>query len=443
MTIILWGLVAVAVLPQLYLLLIAAFSSMIGGGGPTVETARPAYTSIKEAVTGTGTLTATHQVALTPDVSGEVVELYVKESDPVTQGMLLLKIKPDRYLSALDRQRAHYSKTKVTTERTQLELARAEARYKRERNLFARQKALYENDMLAAADFEEATSRHEEEKSNWEIAKKNIVFSQYDLEGAHASVEEAEENLSLTNVHAPMAGVVTRLTVEVGERVVGTRENSGTDMLTISRLDEISVHIDVNENDINRIQLGAPAFTRVESLLPYVPYVTGQVGKISYLAKKKSSNEELTEFSVRIDIPQSTYKALMEEVPTRHPLRPGLSAAVKIIVEERENVLSVPLSAVVTRPKEKKEREREENPFSSFEEDVMEVIFVHQKGHALQRRVKTGISDFENIEILTGLEADEEVITGPYRLLSRGLTHEQPVSAVPAPPKGAWSRRGD
>ena len=399
-----------------------------------VEVDKPVCRDMMSVVGGLGELKANHQVPVAPDVSGEVTALYVEEGQSVQQGDLLLNIRPDNYSSILDRQRAQYAKAEVSSERSFLELAKAEVRYRQRYNSYQRKKELFEKCMISQAEFERVESEYVEEKNNCEIAEKNVKSSAYELQSATASVREAEENLALTKVYAPMAGIITYLGVQKGERVVGTRDVSGTHLMTISQLDDISAHIDIDESNITRVQVGGTAFVRVGSLLAYVPHVEAEVVKVSYLPKKVGGGGAT--FTVTVDILERAYRMLQEKVPIPYPLRPGVSADVRIVLSEAKNVLSVPYSAVVVRSDraKKKRKKTKGGIFAVQKESGTEVMFLYKDGKAHLTKVETGISDQNYVEILSGLQESDTIITGPYVLLSRTLKDQQVVRLKPNKP---------
>lgn len=403
-----------------------------------VNVGTPTRRNIKEMVEGAGILNATHQVEITPDVSGEIVELYVEKSQHVTEGTLLLRIRPDSYVSILDKQRAQYAKAEVSVKRSLLELNKARVRRKQEHNNFTRQKKIYDSCMLSEAEFDRALSSCKEQKNNYRIAKSNLAATKYELASVYASVRQAEESLALTNIYAPITGIVTYLEVEEGERVVGTMQSRGTSLLTISRLDDISVDVSVNENDIHRVKVGQVAFVRVESLLAYVPHIAARVGQISYLADRKVSQDAPTEFSARIDILAASYASLMEQSPIAYPLRPGISAEVKIVVSEKKNILSVLTAAVIARLNEEVTQDGQSPIFHAYDENIMEAVFIYKDGRAYLRRVETGVADLRYVEIIAGIAPNDTIITGPYELLVKRLQDGQVVrAAMPAAKKNS------
>jgi HlyD family secretion protein len=234
-------------------------------------------------------------------------------------------------------------------------------------------------------------------------------------------VDEAQENLSLTSVFAPMNGIVSKLSVEKGERVVGTSQMAGTEMLRIADLNRMEVRVDVNENDIIRVSQGDTATIDVDAYSHTGREFKGMVTQIANTANDKTSPDAVTEFEVRIRILNESYQDLIEET-ARSPFRPGMTASVEIMTNKKDNRLTVPLAAVTTREPGQEEEEGEKSAQNAnSRKEMMEVVFVNEDGVAKMTKVKTGISDFDNIEILDGVDEGKEVVSGPFLTVSKRL----------------------
>lgn len=419
------------------LIIIAAVAAKSAGiiGQPKeteVELAEVGRHTIVEKVNASGMIQPETEVKISPDVPGEIIELHVQEGDSVTRGELLIKIRPDNFQSALARTQANYNQQRANLSSARSRLAQSEAQYTRAEKDFERSDKLYKQNVISDAEYDQARASYAVAKEELEAAKQNVEASKYMVESAGATVREAQENLNLTSVFAPVSGTVSKLNVEQGERVVGTSQMAGTEMLRIADLGQMEVRVDVNENDIIRVSLGDTAIVDVDSYVHMDRQFKGIVTSIANTANAKASPDAVTEFEVKVRILNSSYEDLVKEKGLITPFRPGMTASVEIITNKAENVLSVPLASVTTRsinergeggPKETGGTELEnENPKTVPQEEVKEVVFINDGGVAKKVPVKTGISDYEYIQILEGLEPGQEVVAGPYLVVSKRLS---------------------
>lgn len=399
----------------------------IGGAKETeVEFATAKKTSIVEKVSASGEIQPEVEVKLSPDVAGEIIELNVQEGDSVEAGKLLVKIRPDNFVSALERSRANLNQQMANLAQSKAALQRSEAQYTQAELNFERQKALYASKAISDADFETAQANFLSAKNDLEAAKQNVVAAEFIIKSSQASVNEAAENLRLTNVNSPVSGIVSSLLVEKGERVVGTQQMAGTEMMTIADLSKMEVRVDVNENDIIRLSLGDTTIIDVDAYSSTGKKFKGIVTSIANTANTKASADAVTEFKVKIRILNSSYEDLVK-AGNRYPFRPGMTASVEILTTSKDNVLSIPLASVTT-------RDNVVDTLAGGTTKVKELVFVHENGKAVQRVVKTGISDYENIEILEGIKEGEEVISGPYFIVSKQLKDGDLVKKMSAAP---------
>jgi HlyD family secretion protein len=378
-----------------------------------VEVQEAKLTTIIEKVSASGIIEPEIEVKLSPDVAGEIIELNVNEGDSVKAGTLLVKIRPDNFISALDRTRANLNQQQANLAQARANLKRAEALFKRAELDFKRNETLYKDNVISTADFERIQAEFASAKNDLDAATQNVLGSEFIVKSAQATVNEAAENLRLTNVYAPVNGIVSKLLVEKGERVVGTQQMAGTEMMRIADLTRMEVRVNVNENDIIRISKGDTALIDVDSYSAKATKFKGVVTSIANSANTKSSPDAVTEFEVKIRILNESYAELVTE-KMKYPFRPGMTATVDIITQKKENVLAIPLSAVTTREKEIIEAK-------DGATKQKELVFVNENGKAKMIEIKTGISDFENIEILEGLKKGDEIISGPYMIVSKQI----------------------
>ncbi len=393
----------------------------IGEGEKTeVNLEKAKKVDITEKVSASGMIQPVLEVKISPEVPGEIIKLLVEEGDAVTEGQLLLELKPDNLESALERARASLNQQRANLADARARLSRSKAQFIRAELEYKRQKNLYTSKAISNADMELAEANYQVAQQDLSSAEQSVKASGYVVESAAATVKEAEQNLRFTIIKAPMTGTVSKLDVEKGERVVGTSQMAGTEMLRIADLNQMEVRVDVNENDIVRVSLGDEVVIDVDAYSYKEVKFKGKVTAIANTANAKASSDAVTEFEVKIKILNESFKGLMEEKGGKSPFRPGMTASVDIITNKKFAVLSVPLGAVTTRAKEdtlKKSKSRKKLK----DEDLREVVFINVNGVATIQDVKTGISDFENIEILSGLSEADEVITGPFLQVSKRL----------------------
>lgn len=392
--------------------------------------------SITEKVSASGQIQPVVEVKLSPEVSGEVIELVVEEGDSVAEGVTLAKIRPDNFISAKNQSEALLNQQKANLLSSRAAFSRSEASFIRAEQDFNRQKRLFDDKVISEADMQLAQQNYDIAKNDLKSAEQAVAAAQFVVKSSQASLSQSQENLRRTTVTAPMSGVVSKLNIEQGETVLGTQQFQGTEIMRIADLNKMEVRVNVNENDIIRVSVGDTAIIDVDSYQD--KEFKGIVTAIANTANDKVSADAVTEFEVRIRILNSSYQDLVD-AGKKYPFRPGMTAFVDIVTNRKNNVLSVPLAAVTTRnPEKEKGRRRrrgaeEENENNSKEkrekelEDIKEVIFVERDGEAKMIEVTTGISDYENIEVLTGIEEGDKVVSGPFLVVSKKLKDGDPV----------------
>ncbi len=396
-----------------------------------VEVSKAEKNTIIEKVSASGQVQPVVEIQLSPEVSGEIIELKVEEGDSVSKGDFLLRIRPDNFQSAYDQAVAGLNQQKAALAQAKAARSRAAANFKRAEQDFNRQKKLFSEKVISEADYQLAEANYEIAEQDYESAKESVNAAEYILSSAQARVADARENLRLTSLTAPMSGIVSKLPVELGETVLGTSQFQGTEVMRIADLSKMEVQVDVNENDIIRISVGDTAIIDVDSYSYKDKTFKGVVTHIANTANDKVSADAVTEFEVRIQILNSSYQDLIKEEGLKYPFRPGMTASVDIITEVKKDILTVPLAAVTTRS-EKGSKKKDGDTSSTEElvdEEVEEVIFVYQEGKAVKTKVETGISDFDRIEIVSGVDATTEVISGPFLAVSKRLKDGDDVEA--------------
>ncbi|WP_420318794.1 efflux RND transporter periplasmic adaptor subunit [Ekhidna sp.] len=401
-----------------------------------VEVATAEKNTIIEKVSASGQVQPVVEVQLSPEVSGEIIELEIEEGDSVSKGDFLLRIRPDNFKSALDQAVAGLNQQKAALAQAKAARARAAANFKRAEQDYKRQQKLFEEKVISEADFQLAEANYQIAEQDYESAKESVNAAEYILSSAAARVADARENLRLTSLTAPMSGIVSKLPVELGETVLGTSQFQGTEVMRIADLSKMEVQVDVNENDIIRISVGDTTIIDVDSYSYMDKTFKGVVTHIANTANDKISADAVTEFEVRIQILNSSYQDLVKQEGIKYPFRPGMTASVDIITEVKNDILTVPLASVTTRSEKDKKNNDDDNDSSttqqlSDDEDVKEVVFVFAEGKAVKTEVETGISDFDRIEIVSGLEEGTQVISGPFLAVSKRLKDGDDVEPKP------------
>lgn len=409
-----------------------------------VQLATVVKANITEKVSASGKIKPEVEVKISSDVSGEITELLVKEGDSVVANQLLCRVRPDNYKSLADRARAAVKSAEASAMQASAVVAQSEARLIRAKADFERNEKLYAQKVIADADIETIRANYNVAKQELESAKANQRASEFSVESAKASLKDALENLRKTDIFAPVSGIVSKLTVEKGERVVGTLQMTGTEIMRIANLNSMEALVDVNENDIVRISLGDTADIDVDSYSSSGRRFKGIVTSIANTAKASVSADAVTEFEVKVRLLSSSYQDLIKVEGKKYPFRPGMTAAVDILTKKKYGVPSVPLMAVTTRDlaklekaDKKSEDKKSEDPDefkvkagkeTSTKEDIKEVVFVYNNGKVELRPVKTGISDLDNIEIVSGVKEGDQIVSGPFLTISKKLKDGQKVA---------------
>lgn len=375
--------------------------------------------TITELITANGKIQPKTEVKISPDVSGEIIELYVQEGDPVKAGDPLCVIKPDMYVSALNRAEASLNSSKARQAQAEAQLIERELAFKRAKQLF-------DSNTIPVSEFEAS-------EAAFKVAQSEVRAAEFSVKSAEASVEEAREQLVKTRIFAPIDGTISALNVEKGERVVGTSMMTGTEMMVVADLDKMEVLAEVNENDIVKVSLNDTALIEVDAYLNRK--FKGLVTEIANSAKVSgSATDQVTNFEVKVLILHESYADLIDSTLQKfYPFRPGMSGTVDILTNTRENVISVPIASVTTRVLDEKKKNEQTAGIQSgltTSEERSEVVFLHKEGRAWKVPVKTGIQDNVSIEITEGLAEGDEVITAPFNAISKTLSDSMAVKVV-------------
>jgi HlyD family secretion protein len=397
----------------LVVLLVLKKTGVIGAddGIIEVETAKADEITIIETVSATGKIQPEIEVKISSEVSGEIIDLPIKEGQVVKKGQLLVKINPDLYTSGYNRTVSNLSGTKAG-------LSQADAAFKEAKASYDRSKTLFDKGIISKSEWDKAIASFEGAKANKESAY-------YNVQSANATVREAKDNLGRTTIYSPADGTISSLGVELGERVLGTQQMTGTEILRVANLDNMEVEVDVNENDIVKISIGDSTNIKVDAYLK--KEFKGIVTSISNSASTATTADQVTNFKVKVRILKESYQDLLEGKPASFsPFRPGMTATVDIITTRKEKVIGVPISSVLiktdtTATKSYMVKEVEEKKVTAKSDKKFECVFVKVGDKAKIRVIKTGIQDDTNIEVVTGLKKGDVVIIGPYTTVTKDL----------------------
>ncbi|KXO00370.1 RND transporter [Aequorivita aquimaris] len=413
-----WVIVAVVVL--MAFLLIGKKAGWFGKSGnfKEVEVAQISAIDIVETVAATGKIQPEIEVALSSEVSGEIIELPVKEGQTVEKGDLLVKINPDLIQAAV-------SQSQAGLQNVRAQYAQAQASEKNARLNYERNKALFEKGVISKSEWDRSVA-------DYDMAKANSKAAYYNVQSASANVKQSVDNLSRTTIYAPMSGTISKLSVELGERVVGTAQMAGTEIVRVANLQNMEVEVDVNENDIVKVSVGDSTIVEVDAYLKRE--FKGIVTEIANSAESALTADQVTNFKVKVRILPESYKDLTEGKPESFsPFRPGMTATVDIITNKKKNIIGVPISSVVIKTDTTDTKKSyTTNETSTATAEKFEVVYVKEGNEAKLRVVKTGIQDDSNIEIISGLKEGETVITGPYNTVTKSLKQGDKVEVSSA-----------
>lgn len=399
--------IVVAVVLLIVLLIFGKKAGWFGKSGDfkEVEITQIELLDITETVAATGKIQPEVEVALSSEVSGEIIELPIKEGQTVEKGDLLVKINPDLIQAAV-------SQSQAGLQNVRAQLAQAEASKMNAQLTYERNKTLFEKGVISKSEWDKSVT-------DFDMAKANVKAAYYSVQSAAANVKQSVDNLSRTTIYAPMSGTISKLSVELGERVVGTAQMAGTEIVRVANLQKMEVEVDVNENDIVKVSVGDSTMVEVDAYLKRE--FKGVVTAIANSAENALTADQVTNFKVKVSILPESYKDLTEGKPESYsPFRPGMTATVDIITNKKRNVIGVPISSIVVKTDTSDTRKPKTNEVKSNTEKF-EAVYVKEGDQAKLRVVKTGIQDESNIEILSGLKEGETVITGPYNTVTKLL----------------------
>lgn len=380
--------------------------------------------TIIETVSASGKIYPEVEVIITPDVAGEVVKLTVEEGDSIKKGQLLATINPDIYSSMVDRADAAVNSAKANKANAQARISQIEAQLVNARKIYDRNKKLLADKIVAQIEVDNAESSLRSLEAELKAARQTVEGAGFNVQSAQASSKEARDNLRKTTIYSPMNGTVSKISVEQGERVVGTSQFAGTEMMRIANLNAMEARVDVSENDIIRVKTGDTAIVEIDAYIDrefkgIVTQIANSANSVNQL-----STDQITNFTVKILMLSESYNDLFKE--QKFPLRPGMTCSVDIQTKKVENAIAVPIQAVTTRevPDSLKTKDMKAT------DEIRELVFIHQNGKVISSDVKVGIQNESYFEVLSGLKIGDEVVTAPYRVISKKLEDGTEVEVV-------------
>ena len=401
-----WVVVIVVVL--IVFLIVGKKAGWFGKSGEfkEVEISQIELIDIVETVAATGKIQPEVEVALSSEVSGEIIELPVVEGQKVEKGDLLVKINPDLIQAVV-------SQSQAGLQNVRAQYSQAQASEKNAKLTYERNRALFEKGVISKAEWDKSVA-------DYDMATANSQAAYFNVQSASANVKQSVDNLSRTAIYAPMSGTVSKLSMEVGEKVVGTAQMAGTEILRVANLQNMEVEVDVNENDIVKVSVGDSTNVEVDAYLKRE--FKGIVTEISNSAESALTADQVTNFKVKVRILPESYKDLTEgKSENFSPFRPGMTATVDIITNRKKNIIGVPISSIVIKSDTTDSKKPYEVETSKATAEKFEAVYVKEGDVAKLRIVKTGVQDDSNIEIISGLKEGETVIIGPYNTVTKSL----------------------
>jgi len=442
-----WIIISLVIL--IVVLIILKKTGLIGKDeGIKVTTEKVQKRTIVETVNASGKIYPEVEVKLSPDISGEIVELNVAEGDSVKKGQVLAQIYGDIYTTQRDQAAAIVNQQQAQMADAQASLGALEAQLDQAKKTYDMQKQLYDEKVISRNEFNTADAAYKTAQANLNAAKQGVKASSAAVQSSKAALQKANKDISLATLRSPMDGIVSLLSVKKGERVVGSSMMAGTEMMRIADMGKIEVRVDVGENDVPKVRLGDSATIEVDAYNDRK--FTGVVTQIASSNNGAATQNDLsnistdvTNYKVYIRLNPDSYKDLID--PThkkRFPFRPGMSASADIQTKTHTNVLSIPINAVTTRERNDSignkntgspaSNDQADLNNNSASNDLDVVVYVVQAdGKVKKQKVKTDIQDINYIEITDGLKEGSEVVTGPYDVVSKTLKEGDKVKVVP------------
>ncbi len=385
-----------------------------GGAKITVNAEAVEKRTIVETVTASGKIYPVTQVSISAEISGEIVDLPVKEGDKVKEGDLLMRINPDLYESQVEQAQAGLDNTKAQLATARARVLQSKLQFDNAKIAFDRSAQLLKDKVIAQMDYEQSQLAYETSKAEYEIAQESVTAMEFTVKSSEAMLREMRNNYKRTSIYAPAAGTVVGLNKKKGEKVLGTIQMTGDQLMSIADLTQMEIQVDVSENDVLRIDVGDTANIEVDAYLNrkfkgVVFQIANSAGSGSVLS---AVSDQATNFKVKIYLLPESYADLMKESNGKYPFYPGMSATVEIKTDVQRNILSIPIQAITT---------REDTTDTNKDKKINEIVYVLDGEKAKEVIVTSGLQDDNFIQIKTGLTEGEKVISGPYNTITNVL----------------------
>lgn len=434
-----WILISLGVV----IVLLIAVKLLAGSSDKEVKVTAEKVTAktIIETVNASGKIYPEIEVKISPDISGEITELNVQEGDSVKKGQVLARIYADIYASQRDEASARVAQSRATVANSQAALDAVKAQLEQDKLAYNRNKGLFDQKVISRAEFEQYETKYRASQAQYNAAIQNIRSLSAGVSSAQTQLGAANKNLGRTTLVAPMNGVISLLNVKKGERVVGTAQMAGTEMMRVADMSTLEVRVDVGENDIVKVSIGDSADVEVDAynnrkFKGIVTQIASSTNKTGVAAA--TSTNDVTNYEVHIRLDPASYQDLLDpSQPKKFPFRPGMNASADIKTQTKNNVLAIPIIAVAAKDEneenanDKDASQAKEDQVSTAPANVKEVVFVLKEDSKVEmRQVKTGIQDMNNIEIISGLKPGEQVITAPYNAITKTLKTGAKVKVV-------------
>jgi HlyD family secretion protein len=440
--ILLWLLGSLLGILVLYLILLATGVIKNGPKAVLVAVERVGARNITEEVSASGKIYPEIEVKVSSDVSGEITDLYVKEGDTVKRGQIVARIYADIYNSSRQRAAAIVNQQEATVENAKASIASYKAQLDQAESAYNRQKKLLEEKVISKSEYETAQSQYLSAQANYNAALQNVRSGQAGIISAQASLTEADKDLSRTIIVAPMDGTISLLNVKKGERVVGTAQMAGTEMMRVANMNVMEVQVDVGENDIPKVRLGDSALVQVDAYnnRKFRGVVT-QIANANPASSTSASTTDVTNYKVHVRLMPDSYQDLVVKGKA-FPFRPGMNANAQIQTRQRDSVLAVPIISVTTgQPDNDSAQAKAEqrkalaasrgDDASTASGDLVEVVFLVHRDTVRRVQVTTGIQDNDYIEITSGVQAGDTVVSEPFNAISKLLKNGTKISITP------------
>lgn len=425
-----WWIIIISLIVIVILVIVAKSS---GDDGARVAVEAAARHTITETVSASGKIYPETEVKIAPEVSGEIIDLAVQEGDSVQKGQFMVRINPAIYHSMVNQANASVEQSKASEQNSKEMMAQAQSQFDLALATYNRNKKLYEQKVISQLEFEQGEANYKSARATFDAAKASTSGGKFGVKGAEANLSQMQENLQKTTIVAPTTGVISELNVKKGERVVGTAQMAGTEMLTIADMSRMEVRVDVSETDIPKVKLGDTTIIDADAYRNRK--FKGIVSKIAVSSTKSStsgaSTDQVTNYTVHILILPSSYADLTARMEKgKFPFKPGMSASVEIQTNRQENILSVPVNAVTTR--DWPDSVKNKNAMMAASDNIRQVCFVlDEKAKTVRLRdVKTGLQDNKYLQVTDGLKENEKVVIAPYGAIARTLADKAKVQVV-------------